>query len=106
MLLTLVVLIFLVVTVNVYHSMRRSVYERREEICVLSALGSPSRDIQLVFIANGLFVGLAGASFGLAAGLFLSVRIMRCSTRPRRRQRLHPVRGSLAGGGADAGSHI
>lgn len=107
MLLTLVVLIFLVVTVNVYHSMRRSVYERREEICVLSALGSSSRDIQLVFIANGLSVGLAGSSFGLAAGLFLSVRINEVFDATERVVNAFiRFAGSLVGGGADASFSI
>ena len=75
MLLFLVILIFLVVTVNIYNSMRKSVYERREEISVLNALGSPPRDIRLVFIINGLGIGLAGGVLGLISGLFLSVRI-------------------------------
>jgi lipoprotein-releasing system permease protein len=75
MLLFLVILIFLVVTVNIYNSMRKSVYERREEISVLNALGSPPRDIQLVFIMNGLGIGLSGGLLGLISGLFLSIRI-------------------------------
>jgi ABC-type transport system, involved in lipoprotein release, permease component len=75
MLLFLVILIFLVVTVNIYNSMRKSVYERREEISVLNALGSSPRDIRLVFIMNGLGIGLAGGLLGLISGLFLSVRI-------------------------------
>ena len=75
MLLFLVILIFLVVTVNIYNSMRKSVYERREEISVLNALGAPPRDIRLVFIMNGLGIGLAGGMLGLISGLFISVRI-------------------------------
>lgn len=75
MLLILVVLIFVVVTVNIYNSMRKAVYERREEISVLTALGARPKDVQFVFIANGLRIGLVGAAIGLLFGLFLSVRI-------------------------------
>ncbi len=75
MLLFLVILIFVVVTVNIYNGMRRAVYERREEIGVLTALGGSPRQVQLIFIANGLGIGLAGGIAGLLAGLLVSVRI-------------------------------
>ena len=60
----LALLIFVVVAVNIFNGMRRMVYERREEICVLSALGSSSGNIQLIFIMQGLIIGLS-APFGL-----------------------------------------
>lgn len=75
MLLILVVLIFVVVTVNIYNGMRRSVFERREEISLLTALGGSSRLVQYVFMVNGLGVGLMGGFVGLLSGLFVSVRI-------------------------------
>lgn len=75
MLLFLVILIFLVVMVNIYHGMRRAVYERREEICVLTALGGTPRSIQKIFILSGLSVGFIGAFSGLLSGLFLTVHI-------------------------------
>ncbi len=75
MLFFLVILIFLVVTVNIYNSMRRSVYERREEIGVMSALGSRPAEIRYIFIANGLAIGLSGGLGGLLLGLLVSVRI-------------------------------
>lgn len=75
MLLFLVILIFLVVTVNIYHGMRRSVYQRREEISVLAALGASPGAIQRIFILNGLGIGFFGAVVGLLCGLFISVHI-------------------------------
>ncbi len=68
-------LIFIVVTVNLYNSMRRSVYERREDICVLSVSGARPAEIQRVFLANGLALGFAGSVLGLLCGLCISVRI-------------------------------
>lgn len=75
MLFFLVILIFLVVTVNIHNSMRRAVYERREEIGVLSALGSRPSAIRWVFLINGFTIGFVGAVIGLLLGLLISVRI-------------------------------
>lgn len=74
-LIMLVFLIFLVVAVNIFNGMRRMVFERREEICVLSALGANSKAIQSVFVLQGLIVGLSGAIPGMILGLLLSVRM-------------------------------
>ena len=73
----LVFLIFVVVTVNIYNGMRRSIYERREEISVLASLGARKGHIQALFIANGFTIGLLGASVGLVLGLLLSADINR-----------------------------
>ena len=73
----LVFLIFVVVTVNIYNGMRRSIYERREEISVLASLGAKKEHIQALFIANGFTIGLLGASIGLLFGLLLSADINR-----------------------------
>lgn len=73
----LVFLIFVVVTVNIYNGMRRSIYERREEISVLASLGAKKEHIQALFIANGFTIGLLGASIGLLLGLLLSADINR-----------------------------
>ncbi|MGA2480310.1 MAG: ABC transporter permease, partial [Spirochaetia bacterium] len=75
MMMLLVGLIFVVVGFNVYHSLRRSVYERMEEIAVLKAMGIPPRRIQSIFVLEGLFIGLVGGSIGIAAGLLLAVNV-------------------------------
>jgi lipoprotein-releasing system permease protein len=75
MMMVLVGIIFVVVGFNVYHSLRRSVFERMEEIAVLKAVGVPPRRIQLVFIVEGLFIGCTGGVAGLVAGLALSTNV-------------------------------
>ncbi len=75
MLMMLVFLIFVVVGINIFNGMRRMVYERREEISVLSALGARSSVIQSIFIMQGFLTGFLGALPGLALGLLLSVRM-------------------------------
>jgi lipoprotein-releasing system permease protein len=75
MMMVLVGLIFLVVGFNVFHSLRRRVLARREEIAVLKAVGIPPGRIQAVFVIEGLLIGITGGTAGLAAGLALSVNI-------------------------------
>ena len=71
MLMLLVILIFVVVAVNIYNAMRRIVFERREEIAVLSALGGEKKEVQAVFVLQGFSIGFKGALLGLVLGLFL-----------------------------------
>jgi lipoprotein-releasing system permease protein len=75
MMMVLVGIIFLVVGFNVYHSLRRSVFERMEEIAVLKAVGIPPQRIQLLFIMEGLFIGFTGGATGLITGLSLAVNV-------------------------------
>ncbi|HVO40858.1 MAG TPA: ABC transporter permease [Spirochaetia bacterium] len=75
MMMVLVGLIFVVVGFNVYHSLRRSVFERMEEIAVLKAVGVPPRSIQAIFVFDGLFVGVLGALSGLVIGLAVAVNV-------------------------------
>jgi lipoprotein-releasing system permease protein len=71
----LIGLIFVVVAGNIYQSLRRSVYERTEEIGVLKALGAAPDSIRLIFIFEGAFIGVAGAGLGLLLGFLVSGRI-------------------------------
>ena len=75
MLMVLVFLIFVVVAINIFNGMRRMVYERREEISVLSAFGGKKRSIQSIFVTQGLLTGVSGAIPGAALGLFLSINM-------------------------------
>lgn len=67
----LVFLIFIVVAVNIYNSMKKLVYERNEEIAVFSALGAGRGQIQSIFIMQGFRIGLFGAVPGLLAALVI-----------------------------------
>ncbi|MDR1626295.1 MAG: ABC transporter permease [Spirochaetia bacterium] len=75
MLMVLIGLIFVVVASNIYQSLRRSVYERTEEIGVLKALGADPFSIRLIFILEGAFIGFAGCFFGLLLGFLVAGRI-------------------------------
>jgi len=71
----LVGLIFIVVGLNIYQAQRRIVLERREEIGLLRAVGAGDRAVRLVFVWDGLVIGLTGAGLGTALGLLISFNI-------------------------------
>jgi lipoprotein-releasing system permease protein len=75
MMMILVGLIFIVVGFNIYNSLRRTVFEKKEEIAVLKAIGVPPRSIQYAFIFEGMTIGVVGAFAGLLLGLALAVNI-------------------------------
>lgn len=71
-LMLMVILIFIVVAVNIYNAMCRMIYERRQDIAVLSALGGRRSHVEAVFSAKGLITGLTGALPGLVLGILLA----------------------------------
>lgn len=71
-LLLLVLLIFIVVSVNIYNGMRRMVFERSQEIAVLQALGASKKNVLHVFMLKGFTTGLNGAVPGALLGLLIS----------------------------------
>lgn len=74
-LIMIALLIFVVVAVNIYNSMRRMVYERREEIAVMSALGARKSGIRNIFLFQGLVTGITGSVPGLLIGLAICINM-------------------------------
>ncbi|MCX7025727.1 MAG: ABC transporter permease [Spirochaetes bacterium] len=68
----LVGLIFVVVGLNIYHAMKRNVFERMEEIAVMKAIGAESADVRAVFVMDGAIIGFIGAIAGISTGLLLA----------------------------------
>jgi lipoprotein-releasing system permease protein len=73
--LLIVGLIFIVVAVNIYHSMKRSVRERLEELALLKAIGGTPGGIRKVFLLQGMIIGLSGCLIGTTAGILISLNI-------------------------------
>ncbi len=71
----LVGLIFVVVAVNIYHSMRKNIFERMEDIAVLKALGGSGSSVRRVFVLDGLATGLLGSTCGMILGQLMAVNI-------------------------------
>ncbi len=74
-LMLLVCIIFVVVGINIYNGMRRLVFEKRQEISILSALGGTKNEIKSIFIMRGFTSGAAGSFCGLVLGLLICVNI-------------------------------
>src|SRR5277367_5896119 len=60
----------------IYNTVATAVVRRRHEIGVLRALGLSSRQVQALFIAEALVLGVAGAALGLVAGLELAGKLV------------------------------
>lgn len=73
----MVLLIFLVVAVNIYHSLCRIIYERREEIALLSALGGQQWEVGCIFLLHGFKIGFFGAFFGVISGIVVCLNIQK-----------------------------
>lgn len=71
----LICLIFIVIGVNIYNFMRRSVSEKIEDIAVLYSLGVQEKDVRRIFITEGAFVGFFGGTLGVVMGLLVSINL-------------------------------
>lgn len=71
----LISLIFLVVAVNIFHSMKRSVVERIDEIALLKAVGASPLSVQSVFILEGAIIGSTGCLLGTVLGYAVTLNI-------------------------------
>lgn len=67
----LISLIFLVVGINIFHAMRRTIAAKMSDIAVLKACGASNADIRSIFAIDGILIGACGAAFGSMLGLFL-----------------------------------
>jgi lipoprotein-releasing system permease protein len=67
----IIALIILIATLNIMTTLILVVVERHSDIAVLSAMGARARSVMLVFIFEGAFIGMIGASLGVLLGLFV-----------------------------------
>ena len=65
----LIGLVFVVVSFNVFHGMRRRIQERRQEIGVLRALGATPAMLRLAYSLEAAALGATGVACGVAAGM-------------------------------------
>ena len=71
MMLLLLTLIFVVVAVNIDHSLRRMATERVEDLSILKAVGATPRDIRILFLRQGLVIGGTGGVIGSIFGVLI-----------------------------------
>ncbi len=68
----ILLLIVVVAAFNIVGSLTMIVIEKQRDVGVLRAMGVSRRSIRQIFLAEGLFIGLAGSGLGLVVGLGLS----------------------------------
>ncbi len=62
-------LIVLVAVLNILSSLTMAVIEKKKEIAILKALGFTQGRIQLLFVLQGMLIGLSGTLIGIFAGI-------------------------------------
>jgi len=75
MMLLLLALIFVVVAVNIDHSLRRMATERAEDLSLLKAVGATPGSIRLLFLRQGLAFGGGGAAVGVLLGVPIGANV-------------------------------
>jgi lipoprotein-releasing system permease protein len=75
MMLLLLALIFVVVAVNIDHSLRRMATERVEDLSILKAVGATPRDIRILFLRQGLVIGGTGGVIGSVFGVLIGSNV-------------------------------
>ena len=68
-------LIFIVSGFNTFHALKRAIFEKREQIALLRAVGASPNSVQLIFVLDGLFIGIVGGFLGLLLGLLTAGNI-------------------------------
>jgi lipoprotein-releasing system permease protein len=66
-----ILLITLVASLNITTTLALLVSERRSDIAILRTCGAKTKSLMLIFLLEGLFLGLCGIIFGVILGLFL-----------------------------------
>lgn len=67
----ILILIVLVASFNIVGTLIMNVIEKSREIAILKAMGATNRGIMLIFMLQGLFIGLTGTTIGIAGGYLL-----------------------------------
>jgi ABC-type lipoprotein release transport system permease subunit len=71
------VIIIAIAGVGILNLLLMAVYERTREIGVLGAMGLKPRQISLLFVLEGIMIGLVGVAVGIGIGLALNGYLMK-----------------------------
>jgi len=71
------VIIIVIAGVGILNLLLMAVYERTREIGVLGAMGLKPRQISMLFILEGIMIGLVGVAVGIVFGLAINGLLMR-----------------------------
>lgn len=75
MMFLILAIIVMVACFNIAGSLIMMVMEKKRDIGILKAIGANSRGVSLVFLLQGLVVGIVGIALGSAGGVYIAERI-------------------------------
>ncbi|MCX8026317.1 MAG: lipoprotein-releasing ABC transporter permease subunit [Thermodesulfovibrionales bacterium] len=67
----ILILIILVAAFNIVSTLMMSVMDKQKEIAILKAMGADDKGVMLIFMIQGLLIGIVGTLFGVAGGYLL-----------------------------------
>ena len=65
--------IVIIALVGIINTLLMSVYEKRQEIGTLMALGMTNREVEIIFMIEGLIIGILGCIAGLVLGTLVNL---------------------------------
>ena len=76
MIMFLFVMIFIMVAINTFGSLKLTVSEKRKNIAILKAIGAKPKDIEVVFLIGTLTMAFLGCLTGVLLGCFVVYNVM------------------------------
>ncbi|HOV14781.1 MAG TPA: ABC transporter permease, partial [Spirochaetota bacterium] len=76
MILFLFIMIFIMVAINTFGSLKLTISEKRKNIAILKALGTKPKDIEIIFLIGTLLVSFLGSLTGVILGCFVVYNVM------------------------------
>lgn len=68
-------LIILVASFNIVSTLMMNVMDKQKEIAILKSIGATNSSIMLIFMLQGLIIGMVGTFFGVVGGYILGIMI-------------------------------
>lgn len=68
-------LIILVASFNIVSTLMMNVMDKQKEIAILKSIGATNSGIMLIFMLQGLIIGMVGTFFGVVGGYILGIMI-------------------------------
>lgn len=79
---TVVSAVLIVAAFGIYNVISTVVMEKQRDISILKSMGFYARDIQHIFLIQGIFLGMAGSLAGLPLGSLLMAALMQIQLKP------------------------
>lgn len=67
----ILILIILVAAFNIVSTLMMNVMDKQKEIAILKAMGADDKGIMMIFITQGLLIGLVGTTLGIVGGYII-----------------------------------